>query len=323
MADTKPFIIWSGSSWSGSALASAAQDLFRQETANHQVVTGADDLAQADIAFGQPDPETVLTSARLRWVHLTSAGYTRYDRDDLRAALQKRGAVLTNSSHVYDEPCAQHALALMLGLARQLPQCRDDQRTDHAWHTGQRRADSFLLGPGQTVLLLGYGAIARRIVQLLAPFGLNVVAVRRTPQGDENIPILADGDEAAVNDALAQADHVVNLLPESPGTRGYVSAARLACLKPGARFYNIGRGATVDQDALLAALESGQLASACLDVTDPEPLPPDHPLWTAPNCFLTPHSAGGHANEDERLVRHFLSNLAAFERGDPLADRII
>ena len=259
MSDVKPFTIWSGSSWSGSALASAAQDLFRQGTANHQVVTGADDLAQADLAFGQPDPETVITSARLRWVHLTSAGYTRYDRDDLRAALQKRGAVLTNSSHVYDEPCAQHALALMLGMARQLPQCRDDQRTDHGWHTGRRRSDSFLLGPGQTVLLLGYGAIARRLVQLLAPFGLNVVAVRRTPQGSEGIPVVADGDEAAVNDALAQADHVVNLLPESPGTLGYVSATRLACLKPGARFYNIGRGATVDQDALLAALKGGQV----------------------------------------------------------------
>jgi len=323
VADTKPLTIWSGSSWSGSALASAAQDLFRQETANHQVVTGADDLAQADLAFGQPDPETVITSARLRWVHLTSAGYTRYDRDDLRAALQKRGAMLTNSSHVYDEPCAQHTLALMLSLARQLPQCRDDQRTDHGWHTGRRRSDSFLLGPGQTVLLLGYGAIARRLVQLLAPFGLNVVAVRRTPQGDEHVPVLAESDEDAVNAALAQADHVVNLLPDNASTHGYMGAERLAQMRPGARFYNIGRGTTVDQDALIAALESGHLAAACLDVTDPEPLPPDHPLWTAPNCFITPHSAGGHADEDERLVRHFLSNLAAFERGQPLADRVI
>jgi phosphoglycerate dehydrogenase-like enzyme len=91
----------------------------------------------------------------------------------------------------------------------------------------------------------------------------------------------------------------------------------------GARVYNIGRGTTVDQDALLAALSSGRVASAYLDVTDPEPLPPDHPLWTAPNCFITPHSAGGHAGEDERLVRHFLRNLAAFEQGEPLADRVM
>lgn len=322
MADEKSLTIWSGSSWSGSALASAAQDLFRQETAHHRVVTGADDLADADIAFGQPDPEVVLSSARLRWVHLTSAGYTRYDRDDLKAALQKRGAMLTNSSHVYDEPCAQHALALMLAVARQLPPCCDDQRTDHGWHTGERRANSFLLGPGQTVLLLGYGAIARRLAELLAPFGMNVVGARRAPKGDESIPVVGM-DEAALNAALARADHVVNLLPDNTSTRGYVSAARLARMRPGARFYNIGRGTTVDQDALIAALESGHLASACLDVTDPEPLPPDHPLWTAPNCFITPHSGGGHANEDERLVRHFLSNLAAFERGNPLADRII
>jgi len=322
VTDITPLVVWSGSSWSGSALASAAQDLFRKNTAHHRVVTGAEELADADIAFGQPDPEVVLSSARLRWVHLTSAGYTRYDRDDLKNVLQKRGAALTNSSHVYDEPCAQHALAFMLDMARQLPQSRDDQRTDHAWRTGERRADSFLLGPGHNVLLLGYGAIARRLVQLLAPFGMNVVGARRAPQGNESIPIVGM-DEASLNDALARADHVVNLLPDNASTRGYFSAARLACLKPGARFYNVGRGTTVDQDALIAALESGHLASACLDVTDPEPLPPDHPLWAAPNCFVTPHSAGGHANEDERLVRHFLSNLSAFERGQPLADRVL
>ena len=115
----------------------------------------------------------------------------------------------------------------------------------------------------------------------------------------------------------------MNILPAAAGTEGYFDAGRLAKMKPGAIFYNIGRGTTVDQAALRSALESGRLAAAYLDVTDPEPLPPDHPLWSAPNCYITPHTAGGHRQEVERLAAHFLNNLKRFEAGEPLADRVI
>jgi phosphoglycerate dehydrogenase-like enzyme len=94
-------------------------------------------------------------------------------------------------------------------------------------------------------------------------------------------------------------------------------------MKPGAVFYNIGRGTTVDQVALIAALKAGPLSAAYLDVTDPEPLPPNHPLWTAPNCWITPHTAGGHDDEFGRLAGHFLQNLGRFGRGETLADRVI
>ena len=94
-------------------------------------------------------------------------------------------------------------------------------------------------------------------------------------------------------------------------------------MKPGAIFYNIGRGTTVDQTALLNALKSGRLSAAYLDVTDPEPLPKDHPLWSVPNCYITPHTAGGHAEEFERLATHFLNNLKRFEEGKALVDRVI
>jgi len=116
---------------------------------------------------------------------------------------------------------------------------------------------------------------------------------------------------------------VVNILPENDSTIGYVNARRLACCKPGARFYNVGRGTTVDQTALLEALQSRRLDAAYLDVTDPEPLPVEHPLWTTPNCFITPHAAGGRYDEDEALVNHFLANLAAFQAGTQLTDRVI
>jgi phosphoglycerate dehydrogenase-like enzyme len=102
-----------------------------------------------------------------------------------------------------------------------------------------------------------------------------------------------------------------------------VNADRLSAVKHGTVFYNVGRGTTVDQDALLAALKSGQLSAAYLDVTDPEPLPTEHPLWTTPNCYITPHSAGGHKTEQERLVQHFLDNLRRFEKGETLQDRVI
>jgi phosphoglycerate dehydrogenase-like enzyme len=112
-------------------------------------------------------------------------------------------------------------------------------------------------------------------------------------------------------------------LPARPDTARFFDERRFSRLRRGAIFYNIGRGSTVDLDALRAALLSGHLRAAYLDVTDPEPLPADHPLWSTRGCFVTPHSAGGHVDEEERLVRHFLDNLTRFQAGQPLVDRIV
>lgn len=309
-----------------------AMDLLREGTAAQRLVFaaapkasnlvgGAPDplLDEADVAFGQPDPEQVRTLPRLRWVHLDSAGYTRYDRDDLRSALAARNAILTNSSSVYDEPCAQHILSMMLAHARQLPQSLLDQhRDDRPWKAAERRAGSRLLN-GQTVLIVGYGAIGRRLAELLAPFHMNLVATRRSPRGDEAVRVVSDDQTDAL---LPTADHVIDILPANSSTERFFTADRFARFKPGAVFYNIGRGTTVDQQALIAALFNGQVAAAYLDVTDPEPLPSDDPLWRAPNCFITPHAAGGHHDEFERLVPHFLSNLRRFEQESPMIDRV-
>ncbi len=255
----------------------------------------------------------------LRWIHLTSAGYERYVFADFRHALQKRRAILTNSSSVYDEPCAEHLLAMILTLARQLPRSFDVQCNTRDWPSDDIRKNSHLLS-GQTAVLLGYGAIARRLCDFLVPLRLNLIAVRRQLKGDEPIRTVTESELPHV---LPYADHVLNILPGGRETQQFVSAARIADIKPGAIFYNVGRGSTVDQDALIAALESGHLAAAYLDVTDPEPLPPHHRLWKAPNCYITPHTAGGHANEFQRLVKHFLSNLGRFEIGEDLIDQIV
>ena len=172
----------------------------------------------------------------------------------------------------------------------------------------------------QRVLLLGFGTIGRRLSELLRPFGCHVVAHRRQPRGDEPIDVVTAD---ALPTALGRADHVVNLLPDNDRTRLWMNADRFAQMKPGARFYNIGRGTTVDQSALAESLRSRHLAAAWLDVTDPEPLPADHPLRLEPNCFITPHTAGGNAHEDLTLVNHFLTNFHRYLAGKPLLDTIL
>ncbi len=275
-------------------------------------------LADADIAFGQPNPQQALELPRLRWIHLTTAGYARYDRDDLKIALRERRGCLTNSSHVFDEPCAQHLLAMMLATARRLPESLDNQRGDYGWPSLPLRADSFLL-TGQTALLVGFGAIARRLAELLAPFRMNLIGVRRSVRGDEPIKVVAMDEIDAL---LPLADHVINILPASRETTHYFNADRIGRMKSSAVFYNIGRGDTVDQAALRTALETRAIQGAYLDVTTPEPIAPDDPLWRTPHCRITPHTAGGYAGEFDRLVEHFLDNLRRFERNEALLNRV-
>ena len=284
-----------------------------QASASVLVAAGADPaLAEADIAFGQPDAEGCRLAERLRWIALTSAGYTRYDNEETKEALLARGAVLTNASSVFAEPCAQHLMAMMLGLSRGLPASAAEQMGERRWMFFERRAESRLLN-GQTILLLSYGAIAKRLVELLAPFGMKIYALRRRAYSEAGVHVIDEGRLSAV---LPLADHIVNILPENEATHRYVNARRLALAKPGAFFYNIGRGPTVDEQALINALESGRLGGAYLDVFDAEPLPATSPLWTTRNCWITPHTAGGRVDQDEALTDCFLANLEAFTRGD-------
>jgi phosphoglycerate dehydrogenase-like enzyme len=318
--------------WCNAKFTDAATRLLVEGTREHKLVFSSSasalvlapgqvdpQLAAADIAFGQPDPDQSIGSTRLRWVEVTSAGYTRYDTPEFQEAFRRRGAMFSNVSQVFADPCAQHVLAMMLALGRQLLPSYRDQLTDHAWHYAERRYHARLL-TGQSVLMLGFGAIGRRLAELLAPFGMEVSAVRRQTRSERGVRIIAEENVSA---ALAHADHVVNILPDNASTRNYVNARRLSCMKPGARFYNIGRGTTVDENALTEALRSGRLGAAFLDVFATEPLPPEHPLWTTANCFVTAHTAGGRHDQDDAIVKHFLRNLAAFQKGDAMVDRVV
>lgn len=277
-------------------------------------------LAGAQVAFGQPDPQAIERAGPLRWIHISSSGITRYDTPEFRALLAQRNIALSNSAMVYQEPCALHALSFMMAQARNLPQALQT-RVPASSKTWQTLRGSCAPLRGKTALILGCGAIGKRLAELLRPLGMNLLAYRRRARGDEGLPVLTRDQ---LDHALAhQADHIINILPDSSETRHFFNAARFSTLKPGAVFYNIGRGATVDQEALLAALRSGRLGAAWLDVTDPEPLPDDHPLWAEPRCHITPHVAGGHENETQSLVDHFLDNFKRFIRGEPLLDRVM
>ncbi|WP_437323510.1 NAD(P)-dependent oxidoreductase [Sorangium sp. So ce381] len=297
-----------------------ALELAAARSAKNLAVVEPDPLVLgAEVVFGQPHPDDVCAAPRLRWVHLSTAGYARYDVAAVRAALAARGAALTTSSGVYADPCAEHALAFLLSASRRLPECLENQLGPRGWPDASVRSRSALLR-GRRVLLLGFGAIGRRLAELLAPFDVDLRVLRARPRGGEPFRVVVREE---LGDAFAWADHVVSSLPEAEGTRRLVSAALLARMRPDAWFYNVGRGVTVDQAALLEALEARRIAGAYIDVTDPEPLPPEHPLWRAPGCTITPHTAGGRREEPMAQVEHFLANLRRFERGEPLADRVI
>ena len=318
--------------WCNQAFRPDARGLFLAGLAPHRLVQATNSsgsvlapgqsdsaFAAADLAFGQPVPADILANPRLRWAEISTAGYARFDHAEFRAAMRARGTIITNVSAVFANPCAEHLLAMMLAFARELPKHLLNQVGPKAWAYEEGRFTIGML-TGRTVVILGYGAIGKRLVELLAPFRCRVIAVRRAPRGDEGVETVA---ETELPQVLPLADYVVNALPDNPGSRGSCNAAMFARMKRGAFFCNVGRGSTVNQDNLVAALRSGLVGGAYLDALDPEPLPPAHPLWTAPNCFITPHVGGGHREQDESLAKHFLENLRRFERGEPLVDRVM
>jgi phosphoglycerate dehydrogenase-like enzyme len=314
----KPLKIWTNADLSADALACLRTGIAPHELVFAQEATGnlsaggpSAELVGCDIALGQPDPDQVIALTELKWVHITSAGYTRYDRDDFRAT----GKTFTNSSSVFDDPCAQHVLAFMLAQCRQLP---DSLRLAPEWSFNQLRPKTSVLRD-QTILIVGYGTIARRLVELLAPFPLNLIGVRRQVRGDETIPTHSIEDLTAL---LPTADFVINILPASPSTDQLFGQTQFESIKPGTVFINIGRGNTVDQLALVQSLATGHLAAAYLDVTDPEPLPVDHALWHTINCHITPHIAGGFQIESVGIVEHFLQNLRRYEASESLRDQV-
>jgi phosphoglycerate dehydrogenase-like enzyme len=264
----------------------------------------------AEILFaGSFDEEIFNAAPRLKWVQVGSAGVEGY----LFPALMKSDVLFTSSSGVFDQPIAEHLLAMMSAFARKLPLFRDFQR-EARW---DRSPEPEELG-GKTVGVAGLGAIGTALAKKARGLDMRVVGIKRTlPK--EPIPGV---DWVRTMDALpelmSESDHIVVTLPNTPATRGVINREAIRAMKPTAYLYNIGRGVTIDQDALIQALQRGEIAGAGLDVTSPEPLPPDSPLWRMPNVILTPHVSGLSKRTRSRQIAHFVENLKRYRSGEPL-----
>jgi len=204
--------------------------------------------------------------------------------------LRDSGITVTNPSGIFSIPMAEHTMGLLIALARNFPDSVRYQ--DHAHWSQQDLWDKYPLTElnGKLLLIVGFGSIGHELARRAKAFEMRVWGVSRSGKGDATlaekiVPI------AKLHEVLPHADYVVISAPETPETRHLISAPELALMKPGACLLNVARGSLLDHAALIAALQQKKLAGAALDVTDPEPLPSDHPLWKAPNLFLTPHTS--------------------------------
>ncbi|MCD7757109.1 MAG: D-2-hydroxyacid dehydrogenase [Clostridiales bacterium] len=270
-------------------------------------------LSAAQVVLGGPDPALLGESETLRWVQLTSAGDDPYTQGPIPFPA---GVRLTNASGAFGVAISQYVLGQTLALLQNLP---------GYWSQQQRRewADRGPIGSldGATVLIFGAGNLGGETARRLRGFDTYTVGVcRDTSRPRPDFRALCTMEEAEA--WLPKADVVVGCLPYNGETRRYLNRRRLALLKTGAVLVNVGRGNFVDCDALTELLNRGRIRGAALDVTDPEPLPKDHPLWSAENCLITPHISGGSFGRldaiEDIICDICCENLRRWNRGEPL-----
>ena len=274
------------------------------------------ELADADALWAWPtfyDAELVTLlerhRPRLRWVQLPTMGYDPVELHGVPA-----GVTVTTAGDAYAPTVAEHAVTLLLALVRRLPEAVRNAE-QHTWDQSGATAIGTL--HDATVTVVGFGNIGRQIAARLRGFGARIIAVTRSgrpdPLADEVVP------SDRMHDALGRSDAVVLAVPLNATTRHLIDARALAAMRPHALLINIARGGVIDQTALATALAEGKLGGAGLDVTDPEPLPPDDPLWSLPNALITPHVAGyGGDVAPRRILALVERNLRAFIEGRPL-----
>ncbi|MEO7588982.1 MAG: phosphoglycerate dehydrogenase [Arachnia sp.] len=252
---------------------------------------------------------------RLRLVQALSAG-----ADNALASPFDASVAICSGVGLHDGPVTEHALALILTLIRRLPQCYEAQQR-HEWADELGGMQTCRDAPhitsllGAEVLVWGFGSIGQSIAPLLTALGAHVRGVARSAGTRAGVEVITEAD---LPDALPDTDLLLMILPGTPDTANALGADRLALLPERALVVNVGRGSTVDEDALLSALRSGSIAGAALDVTAKEPLPAASTLWEAPHLVLTPHAAGGRpVGAAERLV----ANVEALRSGGKLINQ--
>ncbi len=275
----------------------------------------------AEVLVACANPAQLLAAAaasmrRLRWVQTLGAG-----PETTVAAGFGDEVIITSGRTLHSKPVAEHALALLLAAARRLHEMRDAQ-AERRWpaHLGgiQPRFDrsAFRSLLGAHVVIWGFGSIAERLATYLVPMEARVTGIATRAGERAGIPVV--GPEG-VDEVLGHADALVMILPSLPSTQRLLDAERLARLPRHAWVVNVGRGATIDEGALIEALRAGSIAGAALDVFATEPLPSNSPLWTMPQVIISPHAAGGRPMDAERLLEENLGRLLA---GRPLVNLV-
>lgn len=268
--------------------------------------TVSDDPAGADVVVWRGSDhrqlgEVLARGPQIRWVQLGAAGTDAW----APTGMFGDGRIWTSAKGAYSEAVAEHALGLTFALTRGLAHYARVTK----W-TGARGTNLY----GSIVLLLGaHGGIGREFIRLLEPFGARILAA-----GRDGVTDMSTGTPVDLDDAIAQADIVMVAAPLTPDTRGLISRAWFDRMASTAILVNVGRGAIVDTDALVEALQENRIGGAALDVTDPEPLPDGHPLWTLDNCLITPHSANPPEMLMPQLAQRITDNLFRFAEGRPL-----
>ncbi|MBK7876248.1 MAG: D-2-hydroxyacid dehydrogenase [Planctomycetes bacterium] len=259
-------------------------------------------------------PEFLRAAKNLVWVQASSAGVDRYLANAEFVANER--VVLTNLRGVHGPAIADHVFGMLLALTRDLP-AHLANRASGTWQRDGSGVLRLIALQGRTLLVVGLGGIGTEVARRAHGFGMLVIATRR---GDDPAPEFVEhvGKPKDLAELLPRADVVVLCVPLTAETEHLIDAAALARMKDGAYLVNIARGKVVDTDALVAALRAGKLAGACLDVTEPEPLPKDHALWSFPNVVITPHVAAAAELTDERARSLTRENLRRFDAGEPL-----
>jgi len=272
-----------------------------------------DILKKAEIIFGWPKEEDLRKAKKLKWLHLPSAGASKYIDQSL---YQNQDIKLTNSSGVYGLPIAEHVLGMILAFNKNLPLYLK-QKEEQKWNSISPRKDIY----GSTFGIIGLGDLGRAIARRAKALGAKVLAVKRTLT---KTPAYIDKlySQADIETVLQRSDYVILTLPLTEATEGIISEKELKLMKDDAFLVNVGRGGLIIQDNLIKALTEGWIAGAGLDVTTPEPLPADNPLWRLDNVIITPHCSGYSPTNTERLYDIFSQNLQNYIEEQPL-DNIV
>jgi phosphoglycerate dehydrogenase-like enzyme len=272
------------------------------------------ELAAADAALGVCSAELLARARNLMWIQALAAGVERCVR---LPGVRERGILLTNMQRAAGASMAEHVLALMLALSRDLPALFHDQQQGHWARPEAGEVPALADLDGKTVLVVGLGGIGTEVAKRAHAFGMRVIATRASGRGGPDYVSYVGPPEELL--ALArQADFVVNCAPLTPATTGVFNAAFFAAMKPTAYFLSVGRGRSTVTDDLVAALREHRIAGAGLDVTDPEPLPPQHPLWTLPRVIITPHVSGYTPLADDTRTAILRENLRRYVAGEAM-----